>query len=251
MRKLLLTIIPAIIFAVCGIAKAETAVDVATNQGQTANVASEIITKVANKVFQSQFGGEQNLIMNYPEKQEVTYKSYIQLPYVGTELPIPPEPIYVDYKWQTWLEKTVFKNAELYSVEEIEKFLSENKDIIQFTGKLIGEKTADEVRLLADMPKNGRKIFSIELEGPENGALDELILRAISIAHNMYKANILHVRARLKLNPKNAGNAVGARVGASLIEGETALAFAAGPQFGKSESRIYDIYQVKVDAYMD
>lgn len=253
MRKLLLAIIPAIIFAVCGIANAETDVnvDVDTHQEQTSHVASDIITEVANELFQSQFGGQQELTINYPEKQDVTYRSYIQLPNTCTELPIPPQPIYVDYKWQTWLEKTVYKNAELYSTEEINQFLSENKDIIQFTGKLIGERIADEVRLLDGMPKDGIRMFSVEFEGPENGALDESVLRVISIAHNIYKANYVHVRVRKQLNPENAGSAIGAKVGASLIEGETALAFAAGPQMGKSESRIYEIYQVKVDAYMD
>lgn len=252
-RLLLAVIIPAVIFAFCGIAKAETAVDVnaTTNQAQTANVAPKIITDVANELFQSQFGGQQELTINYPEKQDVTYRSYIQLPNTCTELPIPPQPMFIDYKWQTWLEKTVFKNQELYTREEIEQFLSENKDIIQFSGKMIGERIAPEVKLLADMPKNSIKIFSLELEGPANGALDESISRAVSIAHIRYKANRLHIRVRLKLNPKNAGNAVGAKAGASMLEGTMALAFAAGPQFGDSESRVYDIYQVKVDAYMD
>jgi hypothetical protein len=233
MKKLLLVII--LVLAVCGIAKAETAVD----------------TDVANQLIQSQEGGQQNLIINYPEKQDVTYRSYIQLPNTCAELPIPPQPIYIDYKWQTWLEKTVFKNEELYSEEEIKQFLSENKDIIQFSGKLIGERIAPEVRLLNGIPKDGIKMFSVELEGPANGALDESVLRANSIAHIIYKANRIHIRVRLKLNPKNAGNAVGAKAGASMLEGTMAMAFAAGPQVGESESRVYDIYQIKVDGYND
>ena len=53
------------------------------------------------------------------------------------------------------------------------------------------------------------------------------------------------------LNPANAGNAFGKSVGASMIEGTTALAFAPGAQMGKSESIVYIRWKIYVDCYND
>ena len=207
--------------------------------------------ETSTETNQEMYGGIQS-IDSYGA-DEITYRSYIQ-PHAGAEFLLAPRAIYVPDKARPWYEVSCFKYEELYTEEELDYFIKKDGDIVQFTGRpLTVRGNTDPAYLLPAMPGGGKdiKLWTVMLETPPNGLLEEGIKRAVSIAKIKTGTRRAYVEVRLQLNPQNAGNVLPFGSGSSFIGGTTAWAFAANPQTGKSKSRVYNIYHITVYAYND
>ena len=199
------------------------------------------------------YGGQQNLtlVSQAPSEVTYTYRSYIQ-PHAGTEFLSASRAVYLPHKKLPWYEQLTYRNKELYTLEEVIRLAQKDGDIIQPEGFCMTiEENKDPVRLLPQKPggNNDIKLWSVMLETPANGFLNEAIRRAISLSKRKTNTRRVFVEVELQLKPKNAGNVLPFGSGSSVISGTTAWAFAANPQTGESESRIHNIWQVTVYSY--
>ena len=185
---------------------------------------------------------------------EITYRSYIQA-HPNVEQMIPPRAMHVK-GMEIWREELEIPCQKLIrSMDKLEKLMEKSGDIFQPESlhPMCLPANQDPIKPLANLPKgkNDKNLWSFSYDTGKNCYLKTAIIRALSIAKDNTMTRRALIRFRPMLNPANAGNAFGKSAGASLIEGTTALAFAPGAQFGKSESIVYIRWKIFIDCYND
>jgi len=205
-------------------------------------------TEVGNELYQGQqmVGGQQYMIFNSPPAK--IPRQFIN-PYADADFLYPPPPLYPK-GWYPWLGAAVVPADKLYPLKRAIVLAGH----FQWSGLARYPANNDSIYILPAKPRgpNDTPIFTVQIDSPEGGLLEEAVKRALSLAKGYSGGRRAYVEYKINLIPQSSGLSVsGSATNSNVISDGSALAFAAVPMLGWARTKVLKSYTIKVHCYND